>query len=97
MLCPQLGDSMASRKTTDWTKVLARAVRRHRADLGLTQEELAEAAGIHRNYVSRIESGKAQVSVTVLAAVAAALKFEFWDFIRDAYDGDQRARSLRRD
>lgn len=40
---------------------------------GLTQQELADKAGISKPYLSQIESGKRQGTVETLAAVARAL------------------------
>lgn len=40
---------------------------------GMTQEQLAEAAGIGRTHLNRIESGKYGVQIEVLQAVAEAL------------------------
>lgn len=55
-------------------KELGRQVLLRRKELGLTQGELAEQAGISRNYVSLIERGEARnVSVNVLYELAAAL------------------------
>lgn len=53
-----------------------RVFRKHR---GLTQARLAKAAKIARPYLAEIESGRKQGSVTVLKAIAAALKLELDD------------------
>jgi transcriptional regulator with XRE-family HTH domain len=37
---------------------LGAAIRHYRKEVGLTQEELAEQAGLHRTYLSNLESGK---------------------------------------
>ena len=50
------------------------AVRRHREKLGLSQEDFADVAGVHRTYVSSIERGKVQVSIAVADRLAAALQ-----------------------
>lgn len=56
------------------TRELGRQVLLRRKDLNLTQGELAEQAGISRNYVSLIERGEARnVSVNILHGLAAAL------------------------
>ena len=49
------------------------AVRRHRHKLGLSQEEFAEKADIHRTYVSDIELGKVEVGIRVAQKIAKAL------------------------
>ena len=51
-------------------------VREHRLSAGLSQEELAEAAGIHRTYVSSVERGRRNVSLDNIIALARALKVD---------------------
>jgi DNA-binding XRE family transcriptional regulator len=46
---------------------------------GLTQAQLAKAAKIARPYLAEIETGKKEGSVSVLRAIAAALKLELDD------------------
>ena len=48
-------------------------VRRLRERKGLSQEDFADEAGIHRTYVSSIELGKVQVSIGVAHKLATAL------------------------
>ena len=50
------------------------SVRLWREHRGLTQEALAEVAGISKPYLSQIESGKRRGSVAVLRALAQALE-----------------------
>ena len=47
-----------------------------RAYRRLTQQQLADAAGISKAYLSQIESGKRQGSASVLKALADALRIE---------------------
>ena len=60
------------------------AVRRRRQKLGLSQEEFAELAEIHRTYVSSIESGKVAVGIEVCSKVAKALNTPLHLLIREA-------------
>lgn len=49
-------------------------MRRRRSDLDLSQEKLAEAAGIHRTYVGGIERGERNVSLVNILSLAEALE-----------------------
>ena len=52
----------------------------------LTQEELAERAGLFRTYLSRMESGQANPSLTVLYALAGALDIPVQELFHDVGD-----------
>jgi DNA-binding XRE family transcriptional regulator len=53
--------------------MLGQMVHDRRVDLGLTQAELAERAGMTQPQLSRLESGGATPTVPLLARIAAAL------------------------
>lgn len=48
-------------------------VRRLRLEREMTQEELAEGAGISQVQITRIESGKINTSISTVVAIASAL------------------------
>jgi len=48
-------------------------VRELRQAAGLTQEDLAERCGLFRTYMSRIETGNANPTLTMIHALAASL------------------------
>lgn len=60
----------------DLKKVMAINLRRARHDKQLTQEELAERAGISARYVGAIERAGVSASVTVLGQISDALGIE---------------------
>lgn len=64
-------------------KRLGRAIKRRREEAGLSQEEFAERAEVHRTYVSQLERGLKSPSVRVLGKVAEALGCEAWELLRD--------------
>ncbi len=53
--------------------VFAGNVRRLRAERGLSQEELAEAAGVHRTYIGMLERGEKNVTIYNIERIAKAL------------------------
>ena len=59
-------------------------VRRERERRGLSQEDFAELAEVHRTYVSSIELGKVNVGLEVANDIAIALGMRLSDLIRKA-------------
>jgi transcriptional regulator with XRE-family HTH domain len=57
-------------------RTLARNLKRLRRERGLTQEELADLAGLNRNYVGMIERQENAPSVDTLEALADALQIK---------------------
>lgn len=60
------------------------AVRVERQKLGLSQEDFAEKADVHRTYISSIELGKVSVSIEVANQLAAALGLRLSEIVRMA-------------
>lgn len=54
--------------------VFAANVRRRRLELGLSQEELAEKADVHRTYVGMLERGEKNVTIYNIERIARALE-----------------------
>lgn len=57
-------------------------LREIRTKQGTTQESLAEAAGLDRTYVSKIERGERNVSLDIVARLAAALGSPIFEFFK---------------
>ena len=57
----------------DLREIMAINVRRVRHEKKITQEDLADRAGLSARYVGAIERGDVSASVTVLCQIAAAL------------------------
>jgi len=58
-------------------------VKKHRTKAGLSQEKLAERAGVHPTYISLIERCIRNPTLDVALRIAAALKLKLWQMIRD--------------
>ena len=58
---------------TDLFAAFGQAVREARVGLGLSQEQLAELAQVHRTYVGDVERGERNVSLRNIERLATAL------------------------
>lgn len=52
---------------------LARNIRRLRAERDISQEELADLAGLHRTYVGSVERSERNISIDNIGKLATAL------------------------
>jgi transcriptional regulator with XRE-family HTH domain len=64
--------------------VLARNMRRLRAERGLSQEALAHESGINRTYLSGVERSERNVSIDNIARIARGLKVKAWTLLDDS-------------
>jgi transcriptional regulator with XRE-family HTH domain len=56
-------------------------VRDRRVELGLSQEDLGEASGLHRTYVGHLERGEVNPSLLNILKVAAGLEIDASDLV----------------
>jgi transcriptional regulator with XRE-family HTH domain len=66
------------------SKAFGRVVRGRREKRGLSQEELAALAGIHRTYVSSIELGKVRLGLDIAKKVADGLGVALNELLAEA-------------
>jgi len=60
---------------------LGRNVRRYRLERELSQEALADEAGIHRTYVSDVERGSRNPTIVIVEKLALALAVSASDLL----------------
>jgi transcriptional regulator with XRE-family HTH domain len=63
-------------------KKFGEQVRNFRKARGLSQEELAELAGLHRNYIGGIERGERNVALLNILRLAKALEISPSDLLK---------------
>ena len=61
-------------------RAIGRRVRALRTELGISQEELAARASLHRNYVGSVERGERDIGIVALTRLATALRISLADF-----------------
>ena len=64
---------MARRTESDIRSAFGQAVRDIRQERGLSQEGLAERAGMHRTYVGSVERGERNIALLAIGRLAKAL------------------------
>ena len=58
-------------------------IREERHKLGLSQEELASRAGVHRTYIGMIERAEKNITLENIEKIAFALKITLPDIFKD--------------
>lgn len=73
--------SRLKEKRTSLQEIFGNLVRARRTELGLTQEQLAEIAGMHFTYVSSTERGERNISLANIEKLAEALNCSMKDLM----------------
>lgn len=60
-----------------------RSVQQHRKALGLSQEQLADKAGVHRTYIGMIERAEKNVTLCNIARIAKALNIPICELLNN--------------
>jgi transcriptional regulator with XRE-family HTH domain len=64
-------------------RAVGMSVQQKRVAMGISQEELARRAGLHRTYVSDVERGSRSVSLITLCKIADALGTHAYSIIQE--------------
>ena len=75
-----------NRSTSSPKRILAENLRRIREATALSQEALADRAGLHRTYISSIERGERNVSLENIFLLAEALGVQPADMVTPTKD-----------
>ena len=70
--------------------VFGENLRRYRQALGISQEDLAEKAGLHRTYIGSVERGERNVSIDNIARIAKGLRVTPSKLLEDNRRGGDR-------
>jgi len=74
--------SIARRSTESARLRFARLLKSERLARGISQESLAELAGLHRTYVGSVERGERNIAVDNMEALANALGLDICELLR---------------
>ena len=74
---------MARAKPGQMRHVLGKNIRSRRQELGISQEELAFRARIHRTYMSTVERGLRNVAIDNIEKIAKALGVKTHQLLMD--------------
>lgn len=77
---------MAGRASNELLRALGAAIRSLRLERGLTQEDLAEGAGLHTTNVSDVERGRRNIGVVNFDRLAAALSVDLATLMREVQE-----------
>jgi len=86
---------MADSAIPDIGSIFGGVLQRHRGKAGVSQEELAFRAGLDRTFVSRLERGIRQPTITTLISLAEALGISATDLVRETESEYSRAKPRR--
>ena len=78
----------------DLKRLFGTAIRSKRSELGISQEELADRAGLHRTYVSDVERGARNLSLESIEKLASALELSISGLFERARDGGTNSQTV---
>ena len=64
--------------------VFGKNVQKYRKNLNISQEKLAEYAGLHRTYIGMVERAERNITLVNMEKIAKALKVEIKDLVQYA-------------
>ena len=69
-------------------KKLGERIKQLRKEAGISQEKLAELAGLDRTYINSVENGRRNISIINMEKICIALEISLTEFFNsDAFNG----------
>jgi transcriptional regulator with XRE-family HTH domain len=75
---------MSSQSPPDISAIFGEVLHRYRSERDISQEELAFEAGVDRTFISRLERGIRQPTITTLIGLGQALNVSAADMVKEA-------------
>ncbi|MGX2975478.1 helix-turn-helix domain-containing protein [Ursidibacter arcticus] len=66
----------------DICKKFGKNIKKYRKKNGITQEELSNISGLHRNYISDVELGKRSISLKNIEVLSISLNIEITNLFK---------------
>ncbi|WP_368506533.1 helix-turn-helix transcriptional regulator [Burkholderia cepacia] len=95
MLLPHMAENVDARQAEVRGRI-ANNLKLLRGNRGMSQEKLADRAGLHRTQVSAIERGRSNVMVDTLVSLAAALGVDAIDLLVERHEEPMPLKGGRR-
>jgi len=73
---------VATTRPSSLRRTFADNVRARRKELGLSQEELADRAQVHRTFIGHVERAETNISIDNIDRISAALEIAASDLLR---------------
>lgn len=70
-------------ETVKYVQRFGQRVRLIRHEKELSQEELADRAGVHRTYIGMIERGEKNATIVTIVKISGALGVQAMELVRD--------------
>ena len=64
-------------------EIFSKNVRKYRIENDISQEELADKAGVHRTYIGSVERGERNITINVMEKISIALERPIVEFFKE--------------